>query len=105
MEKTRALLFDSGLDKQMWGEALHTSTYLLNRSPSVTVDLTPAELWFGKKPDHSNLKLFGCVAYAKNLKRLKKLDDRSKRLMMIGYSMNGYRHGILKEEKLSYQEM
>ncbi|KAJ8882499.1 hypothetical protein PR048_014310 [Dryococelus australis] len=63
MDKTRALLFDSGLGKELWGEALCTATYLLNRSPSATVDTTPAELWHGKKPDLSNLKLFGSLAH------------------------------------------
>ncbi|KAJ8896713.1 hypothetical protein PR048_002058 [Dryococelus australis] len=44
MEKTRALFSDSGVEKEMWGEALRTATYLLNRSPSATVHTTPAEL-------------------------------------------------------------
>jgi transposase InsO family protein len=37
MEKARALHFDSGLGKRMWGEAVLTSAYLLNRSPTETV--------------------------------------------------------------------
>lgn len=32
IKKVRALLFDSELHKEMWGEALDTSVYLLNRS-------------------------------------------------------------------------
>ncbi|KAJ8884040.1 hypothetical protein PR048_015897 [Dryococelus australis] len=66
--KKQEILFDSGMGKALWGEALHTATYLLNRNPSVTVESTPAELWFGKKPDLSNLILFGALAYAKKLK-------------------------------------
>ncbi|KAJ8895787.1 hypothetical protein PR048_001125 [Dryococelus australis] len=42
MEKTRALLFDSRLEIELWGEALRTATYLLNTSPSATVDTTLA---------------------------------------------------------------
>ncbi|KAJ8892885.1 hypothetical protein PR048_005466 [Dryococelus australis] len=64
IEKTKALLFDSGLEKELWGEALRT-TYLLNRSPSATDDTTPAELWYGKRLDLSDEKLFGSLAYAK----------------------------------------
>ncbi|KAJ8896370.1 hypothetical protein PR048_001714 [Dryococelus australis] len=71
MEKTRALLFDSGLEKELWEEALHTATYLLNRSPSATVDTTPAELWYGKRQDLSNLKLFGSLAYGKKIEARK----------------------------------
>jgi hypothetical protein len=33
-EKARALIIDSKLDKSMWGEAVLTATYLLNRSPT-----------------------------------------------------------------------
>ncbi|KAJ8884471.1 hypothetical protein PR048_016328 [Dryococelus australis] len=56
-----ALLFDSALEKELQGEALCTETYLLNRSPSAAVDTTPAELLYGKRPDLSNLKLFGLL--------------------------------------------
>lgn len=34
MEKTRALLFDSKLNNEMWIESLYVATYLLNRSPT-----------------------------------------------------------------------
>jgi len=35
MEKVRVLLF-ANLNKDMWGEALYTATYLFNRSPTET---------------------------------------------------------------------
>ncbi|KAJ8893012.1 hypothetical protein PR048_005593 [Dryococelus australis] len=91
MEKTRALLFDFGLVKELWGEALRTATYLLNRSPSATVDTTPAKLLYGKRLDLSNLKLFGSLEYAKKkLKKLGKLDKRCDKVIMVGYATNGY---------------
>ena len=34
LDKTRALLYDSKLEEEMWGEAMQTSAYLLNRIPS-----------------------------------------------------------------------
>ncbi|KAJ8879390.1 hypothetical protein PR048_019998 [Dryococelus australis] len=82
MKKTRALLFDSVLEKELWGEALRTATYLLNRGLSAAVDTTPAELWYGKRQDLSNLKLFGSLAYARKLKKLGKLDKRCDKLIM-----------------------
>ncbi|KAJ8884980.1 hypothetical protein PR048_011176 [Dryococelus australis] len=73
MEITRALLLDSGLEKELWREALRTAMYLLNRSQSATtVDTTPVKLWCGKRPDLSNLKLFGSLAYAKKIKEARK---------------------------------
>jgi len=36
LEKVRALLFDSNMNKEMWEEALYVATYLLNRLPTET---------------------------------------------------------------------
>lgn len=91
MEKVRALITESKLKKEMWGEAAYTATYLLNRSPTKTLSVTPYEKWNDKEPDLSNLRLFGSTAYAKNLEQLRKLDDRSKKLVFVGYAPNGYR--------------
>ncbi|UYV76700.1 hypothetical protein LAZ67_14001823 [Cordylochernes scorpioides] len=78
MEKTRAILIDSGVEKYMWGEAVRVLAYLLNRSPTQELRKTPAELWFNKRPNLSNLQLFGCEANVKTLKHIKKLEDRNK---------------------------
>ncbi|KAJ8879691.1 hypothetical protein PR048_020299 [Dryococelus australis] len=98
MEKTRALIFDSGLKKELWGEALCTE-----KSPSATVYTTLAELWYGKRLDLSNLKLFGSLAYAKKLKKLGKLDKICDKLIMVGYATNGHRlwNSEKREIKLS----
>ncbi|UYV80734.1 hypothetical protein LAZ67_19001563, partial [Cordylochernes scorpioides] len=78
MEKPRALLIDSGVEKYMWGEAVRVSAYLLNRSPTQELEKKPAELWFIKRPNLSNLQLFSCEVYVKTLKHIKKLEDRNK---------------------------
>ncbi|XP_054715301.1 nucleophosmin-like [Uloborus diversus] len=33
-----------GLKKEMWGEALRTAAYIINRSPTEATDVTPAEM-------------------------------------------------------------
>jgi len=90
-EKARALIFDANLSKQMWGEAIVTSAYLLNRSPTVTIDTTPAEKWYGKIPDLSRLQIFGSVCYAKRVGPKKKLDSRTNEAIFLGYGLNSYR--------------
>ena len=72
MEKARALIFDSHMDKEMWGEAVYVAAYLLNRSPTETIDVTPIEKWSKKKPNLTNLQIFGSIAHAKVLGYLKK---------------------------------
>ena len=53
------------LPKIFWGEALQTANYLQNRSPtkSITTNKTPYEMWFGKPPNLSYLKIFGSTAH------------------------------------------
>ncbi|CAB0012236.1 unnamed protein product, partial [Nesidiocoris tenuis] len=95
VEKARCMLYDSSLDKSMWGEAVKAAIYLLNRTPSSALPsgVTPSELWYGFKPDLSKIRLFGCEAYAHIPKedRHGKFDERSQKAYMIGYCSNGWR--------------
>ena len=75
----------------MWGAAVRTAAYLVNRSPTTTLNKTPAEMWYKRKPDISKLEIFGTTVFAKNLHKLKKLDARSKQYVFVGYGVNGYR--------------
>eukprot|EP01018_Ginkgo_biloba_P012046 Gb_36581 [translate_table: standard] len=62
--------------------------YLLNRSPTnALVNKTPKEAWTGIKPDVSNLRIFGCLAYAHvpNEKRTK-MESKIIKCIFIGYS-------------------
>lgn len=51
MNKVRALLHDCQLSNKMWGYATDTVVYVIKRSPTTAVDVTPAEKWYGFKPD------------------------------------------------------
>ena len=64
--------------------ALETATFTLNRAPSKSVEMTPYELWFGKKPKLSFLKVWGCDAYVKKLQP-DKLEPKSEKCVFIGY--------------------
>ena len=92
-DKATAMLADSRLPKQFWGEAVMAATYLLNRSPTVALGkTTPFEKWFGRKPDISNLRIFGCLAYALTPKQKRKaFDMKTSSSTMVGYDTNGYR--------------
>ena len=91
MGRTRALLNDSELPKEMWGEALRTAAYLTNRSPTKTLNRLPIEMWTDKPQDLSNIQMFGTIAYAKNNAYVKKLDNRAKPTVFVGYCPHGYR--------------
>lgn len=95
MEAGRCMLQDAGLDRRFWAEALNTAIFIKNKSPSKAVrGTTPEEKWYGTKVNLSNLRVFGCIAYAMipNEKR-KKLDKKSKMYIFVGYcsESKGYR--------------
>ena len=74
----------TGLLLSFWGYALETAAFMLNRAPSKSVEMTPYELWFGKKPKLSFLKVWGCDTYVKKL-QLDKLEPKSEKCVFIGY--------------------
>eukprot|EP00253_Pinus_taeda_P019763 PITA_19763 len=64
MERERSMLSGVGLGQEFWAEEVDTACYLVNRSPSLALeDNTPQEVWTGKKPSLSCLRVFGCDAY------------------------------------------
>ncbi|CAA7391866.1 unnamed protein product [Spirodela intermedia] len=84
----RSMLKAKGLPGWFWGEAVTTAVYILNRCPTKSVDdMTPFEVWHGKKPAVHHLKVFGCIAYVLNTTpHLKKqLEDRGRKMIFIGY--------------------
>lgn len=87
VEMGRSMMKARGVPKQFWGEAVATTVYLLNISPTKAVlNQTPFEAWKGYKPKVSHLRIFGCVSYALvNSYRLK-LDEKSQKCTFLGYS-------------------
>jgi hypothetical protein len=76
-----------------------TAVYILNRSPAKAVDgRTPYEAWHGRKPAVSHLRVFGCLAFAKELGHIGKFDDRSTPGVFIGYAEGSQAYRILDPE-------
>lgn len=87
VERARCMLINSRLPKSYWAEAINTSAYLLNRSPHKGLDQCPEEIWSGKKPTVSHLRVFGCTAFFHIPKqRRKKLDSKAEKAILVGYS-------------------
>src|SRR6185312_918828 len=60
--------------------------------------MTPYEAWHGRKPAVSHLRVFGCLAFAKELGHIGKLDDRSTPGVFIGYAAGSKAYRILDPE-------
>ena len=83
------MLIHTDMPLKFWEEAVNTAVYLHNWSPtSALKDKTPFESWFGKKPNVSNLKVFGsvCFVYTPDHSR-KKLDSKSRKAIFVGYPL------------------
>lgn len=60
----RALRIHSGLPEELWPDLVHTAAYLLNPTPTKGLNWdTPFEIYHGRKPDISHLRVVGCRAY------------------------------------------
>jgi hypothetical protein len=98
------MLKSKGVPSKYWGEAVTTAVYLLNRSPTKSVqDKTPYEAWHGKKPRVDHLRTFGCLAHVKKIgPGVGKLSDRSTKMVLLGYEAGtkGYRLVDPSTEKL-----
>ena len=90
MERARTILLESQLEDCFWAEAINTSVYLHNRSPTRALNgTTPYEAWHGSKPPLEHLRRFGCDAYVYvPAERRKKLDPKSRRCIHLGYVHN-----------------
>jgi hypothetical protein len=83
----RALLKQRGMPTVFWGEAVVTTVYILNRSPTNALNgRTPYKAWHGRKLTVSHIRVFGCLTFAKELGHIGKLDDRSTPGVFIGYA-------------------
>lgn len=106
VEKARSMLIGSGVDKQFWCEAVETAAHLVNRSPAtaVTEGKTPFELWEGRKPNVSGMRVWGSPAYCHIPKEYrKKLDSKAWKGIFLGYHVNGYRIWDPKRRKMVVQ--
>lgn len=106
-EKALAMLVAGGLDRKFWNEAISTANYIKNRCPTSAfgkqfINKTPAELWYGKRPDISNIRIFGSICYNHiPAEKRKKLEPKAQKCTLMGYaSDNSYRLWDIENNKL-----
>jgi hypothetical protein len=92
----RALLKQREMHAVFWGEVVVTAVYMLNHSPTKALNgRTPYETWHVRKPAVSHLRVFGCLAFGKELGHIGKLDDRSTLGVFIDYVEGSKAYSIL----------
>uniref|UniRef100_A0ACD5YJF3 Uncharacterized protein n=1 Tax=Avena sativa TaxID=4498 RepID=A0ACD5YJF3_AVESA len=84
ISRARCMLSNAGMHRRFWAEAANTACYLINRSPSIPLEKkTPIEVWSGSPADYSQLRVFGCTAYAHVDNG--KLEPRAVKCIFLGY--------------------
>ncbi len=73
----------------LWGYALETALYILNKIPTKSVFSTPYEIWHGRQPSLKHVKVWGCLAFIKKLK-IDKLETRSEKGRYVGYPKDSF---------------
>ena len=65
LQGMRCMRLYASLPNEIWVEVENTASYLVNRSPSTTIDFkTIQEVSYGTSSNYSSLRIFGCLAYA-----------------------------------------
>ena len=84
-DMVRNMICHSNLPESLWGEALKTTTYILNRVSTKATTKTHYELWVGRKPSLKHFHVW-CPAEARpNKPNERKLDFWTVSNYFIGY--------------------
>ena len=95
------MISHANLPNSFWAETVATAVYLRNRSESSALkeDLTPYEKWYGRKPNVSHLRVFGCIAYSHIPdSQRRKLDKKAQKYRFVGYCKDSKGYRLFDEE-------
>jgi hypothetical protein len=84
LDMVRSMMSQTDLLLSFWGYALETAAFTLNRVPTKSIERIPYEIWTGKHPKLSFLKVWGCDAYVKCLMS-DKLTPKLEKCFFVGY--------------------
>jgi len=94
LEQIRAFAHGSGLPKSLWGEALRHAVWLKNRTGTRVLDSkTPFQALFGRPPDLSSLRVWGCRVWVHDPDR-SKLDVRAREARWLGFDVDAKAHRV-----------
>ncbi|KAK8681085.1 hypothetical protein V6N13_053492 [Hibiscus sabdariffa] len=99
LDMVRSMMSHTDLPTSFWGYALETAAFTLNRAPSKSVQKTPHEMWTGRRPNMSFMKIWGCKAYVKH-QMSTKLEPKSEKCTFVGYPKETKGYYFYNENKV-----
>ena len=95
------MMSHTDLPMYLWGYALDTAAFILNRVPSKAVIKTPYRIWTGRDAQVSFIRIWGYEAYVRR-QVSDKLGPKSDKCYFIGYpkETKGYYFYIPSQHKV-----
>ncbi|KAL8097015.1 hypothetical protein AgCh_030193 [Apium graveolens] len=89
VETTRSFLLSADVPSVLWGEALLTAVYVINRISTAQISgLSPFEKLYDEVPDYASLRVFGCTCFVlKPQVERSKLSAKSALYVFLGYDV------------------
>ena len=86
-ERARSIRLQADMSEIFWVEAVNHASYMVNRSPSIAVDLQISEeIWRGESVNYSTLQIFNFPVYSLvDSQKRNKLEFKSKKCIFIGF--------------------
>jgi hypothetical protein len=88
-EMARTMMIHAGVETDLWEYSLRFANYIRNRVKTrVLPNVTPYEKFWGKKPDLSRIRPFGCLGYVFKHKNLResKWDTTALPAILLGFA-------------------
>ncbi|KAL3510114.1 hypothetical protein ACH5RR_029515 [Cinchona calisaya] len=106
-ETARTMISECDLPQYFWAEAVNTACYVMNRVLlRSSLNKTPYELIFCKKPVVSYFKVFGCKCFILKIKEnLGKFDKKSDEGIFLGYSSDKKAYRVYNRRTLLIEEV
>ena len=101
------MLCESSLPKYFWADAVSTSCYVMNGVLIRPIlKKTPYELFNGRKPNISHLRVFGCSCFVLNngKENMGKFDEKADKGIFIGYPSNSHAYKVYNKRLMILKE-
>lgn len=108
VESAHSMFLPRNVSKELWAEAIGYAVYIQNRTLSSTGKITPYEILHGRKPNISNLCIFGSPAFVHvPYARRRKVDPKAIEgiLLAAARSRSHIAYGLNQEGRLKSAEM
>ena len=99
----RAMLIEVGLPEVFWQDAVSMAVYMLNRLLSSTnPEKTPYEMMYGRKPNLSHVRIFGCAASARLHGPNGEWTSRTREGILVGHVPDTREYKLWDKERREY---